>query len=78
MMSFMRTVIDVPDALIKSLDRVSGAEQRSRAALIREAIAEFLRLKSVPEAEAAFGLWKQRRRDGVLYQNDLRDEWGAR
>lgn len=29
-------VIDVPDQLIKSLDRVSGAKRCSRAALIRE------------------------------------------
>jgi predicted transcriptional regulator len=78
MMSVMRTVIDVPDQLIQSLDRVSGTEQCSRAALIREAITEFLRVKSVPPAEAAFGLWKQRSTDGVRYQNELRDEWGSR
>jgi len=52
MLSTVRTVIDVPDQLIKSLDRVSGAERCSRAALIREAIAEFLRKKSGPSAEA--------------------------
>jgi metal-responsive CopG/Arc/MetJ family transcriptional regulator len=75
MMSFMRTVIEVPDQLIESLDRVSGTEQRSRSALIREAIAEFLRKKSGPAAEAAFGLWKQRKIDGVRYQKELRDEW---
>ena len=59
MMSFMRTVIDVPDEIIQSLDQVSGAEKRSRASLIREALAEYLKLKSVPPAEAAFGLWKE-------------------
>jgi len=78
MMSFMRTVIDVPDQLIESLDRVSGIEQCSRAALIREAIAEFLRKKSGPPAEAAFGLWQQRKTDGVRYQKELRDEWESR
>jgi metal-responsive CopG/Arc/MetJ family transcriptional regulator len=74
----MRTVIEVPDQLIESLDRVSGTERCSRAALIREAIAEFLRRKSGPTAEAAFGLWKQRKIDGVRYQNELRDEWENR
>jgi len=74
----MRTVIDVPDEIIQSLDRVSGAEKRSRAALIREAITEYLRMKSVLPAEAAFGLWKQKKTDGVRYQNDLRDEWRER
>ena len=78
MLSVMRTVIDVPDQLIKSLDRVSGTEQRSRAALIREAIAEFLRKRSGPSAEAAFGLWKDRKTDGLGYQNGLRAEWENR
>lgn len=74
-MSFMRTVIDVSDEMIQSLDRVSGAEKRSRAALIREAIAEYLRMKSVLPAESAFGIWKANKTDGVHYQNDLREEW---
>ena len=78
MLSSMRTVIDVPDQLIESLDRVSGTEQRSRAALIREAIAEFLRKKAGASAEAAFGLWKDRKTDGLRYQNGLRTEWENR
>ena len=78
MMSFMRTVIDVPDEIIQSLDQVSGVEKRSRASLIREALAEYLKLKSVPPAEAAFGLWKETPKEGVQYQNDLRDEWENR
>lgn len=75
---FMRTVIDVPDEIIKSLDQVRGAEKKSRAAIIREAITEYLRAKSVPPAEAAFGLWKHRQIDGLKYQDDLREEWGNR
>jgi metal-responsive CopG/Arc/MetJ family transcriptional regulator len=71
----MRTVIDVPDEMIESLDRVSEVEKRSRAAVIREAIAEYLRMKSVPSAEAAFGIWKPQKTDGVRYQNDLRADW---
>lgn len=78
MMSNMRTVIDVPDDIIQSLDRVSGAEKRSRAALIREAIVEYLRMKSVQPAQAAFGLWKENQTDGVRYQENLRDEWENR
>ncbi len=78
MISRMRTIIDVPDEIIESLDRVGSAEKRSRAALIREAISEYLRGKSVRPAEAAFGLWKLNRTDGVRYQNDLRNEWKDR
>jgi hypothetical protein len=54
---------------------VGKTYQKSRAALVREAITDFLRVKSIPQAEAAFGLWKQRNKDGVVYQNDLRQEW---
>lgn len=78
MLSNMRTVIDVPDEMVEMLDRVGGLEKRPRAALIREAIGEFLRGKSVPEAETAFGLWKHRRKDGLKYQAGLRSEWGGR
>jgi predicted transcriptional regulator len=78
MTSNMRTVIDVPDKLIESLDQLGGAAQTSRAALIREAIVEFLRHKAVPQAEAAFGLWRQRQKDGLRYQTEVRGEWDNR
>lgn len=74
----MRTVIDVPEEIIKSLDRVSGVEKRSRAALIREALGEYVRMKSVPSMESAFGIWKENQVDGVGYQDELRDEWENR
>jgi len=38
----MLNIINVPDEIIESRDRVSGAKKRSRAALIREAIANLL------------------------------------
>ena len=63
----MRIVIDLAGKFIESLDRVGGAEQRSRVALIREAIAEFLRQESVSPAETAFGLCKGRKTDGAKY-----------
>lgn len=75
MMTPMRTIIDIPDQLVESLDRVGKTHQKSRAALVREAITDFLREKSIPQAEAAFGLWKERNQNGVAYQNDLRQEW---
>lgn len=78
MITFMRTIIEVPDNIIESLDRVSGSEKRSRAAIIREAISEYLHRKSLPPAEAAFGLWKSKLQDGVEYQNELRSDWEDR
>jgi predicted transcriptional regulator len=71
----MRIVIDVPAQTIASLDWISVTEQRSRATLIREAIADFLQRKSVPRAEAAFGLWSRRKKEGVRFQEEVRGEW---
>ncbi|NDG73682.1 MAG: ribbon-helix-helix protein, CopG family [Proteobacteria bacterium] len=72
----MRTIIDIPNNLVESLDRIGAANNHSRAALIREAISDFLRTKSISKAEDAFGLWKHQKKDGLQYQNDLRKEWG--
>lgn len=74
----MRTVIDVPDEVIRSLDQVVANDKRSRAALIREAITEYLHRRAVPPAEAAFGLWQGQPREGVGFQSRLRDEWEGR
>ena len=74
----MRTVIDVPDDTIEPLDRVSDSENRPRAALIREALADYLKKKTAPPAEAAFGIWKHHALDGVRYQEELRGEWQSR
>ncbi len=76
MMSYMRTIIDIPNSLVESLDRISTANKHSRAALIREAITDYLRTKSLSQADDAFGLWKHRKKEGLHYQNDLRKEWG--
>ena len=75
MTTFMRTVIEVPDDVVHHLDQVNERENCSRAALIREAIVEFLQQKAIYPAEAAFGLWKERDVDGVAYQAALLSEW---
>ncbi len=78
MISPMRTIVDIPDQFIESLDRLGTTNHQSRAAIIREAIADFLKVKSLPPSEAAFGIWKSRKMDGVDYQNEQRQEWEGR
>lgn len=70
----MRTLIDIPDKQIKDLAAVSEAEKVSRAELIRRAIAAYLEKKR-PKAIKAFGVWKDRKVDGVVYQEQSRSEW---
>lgn len=78
MISPVRTIVDIPDQFIESLDRLGTTNHQSRAAIIREAIADFLKVKSLPPSEAAFGIWKNRKMDGLEYQNGLREEWEGR
>lgn len=78
MMTIMRTIIEVSDEVIASLDLIRATDKRSRAAVIREAIDIYLEMKKAPAAEAAFGLWSQNSIDGVKYQSELRNDWEKR
>ena len=71
----MRTLVDVGDSQLQELDELSKEEKRSRAALIREAIDDFLEKRRSKHEGDAFGLWGTRKVDGVVYQNKLRREW---
>ena len=71
----MRTIIEVPEEMIKTLDQVRKRERRSRASIIREAIRIYLEQREGPESDAAFGLWREKRTDGLKYQEELRSEW---
>lgn len=71
----MRTIIEIPDEVVKSLDLCRRQEQKSRAAVIREAIQHYLERKDSKLPGEAFGIWKRKAQDGVQYQNELRSEW---
>jgi predicted transcriptional regulator len=71
----MRTLIDIGDAQIEALDDLSRASKRSRAALIREAVADYLARHRRSELDDSFGLWGDRTMDGLAYQEKLRREW---
>ncbi len=71
----MRTIIEIPDDLVQALDALGKQTQSSRAALIREAVKEYLTHHEPAPMEAAFGLWKGRNPEGVEYQRELRSEW---
>jgi metal-responsive CopG/Arc/MetJ family transcriptional regulator len=70
----MRTLVDIPDRQIRDLMAICEAEKMSRAELIRQAIAAYLERKKPVEVEA-FGLWKDRKVDGLAYQEQVRSEW---
>lgn len=73
----MRTLVDIPDEDIRWLDHKAAEEGKSRAALVRDAVAQFRAKESQNGIERYFGLWKTRDDigDGLDYQRQLRGEW---
>jgi predicted transcriptional regulator len=70
----MRTLVDIPDDQIGELAELCERLKQPRAALIREAISEYLARRSRTRQESAFGLWGAKT-DGLAYQRKVRAEW---
>lgn len=71
----MRTLVDIEEGQLLALDALSKREKTSRAALMRQAIREFLAKTSAADADSAFGLWGEAGEEGLAYQDRLRAEW---
>lgn len=71
----MRTLIDLPDPQIEALAALCERVRQPRAAVIREAVAEYLERRAVKPIDAAFGLWGDAGADGLAYQERVRTEW---
>lgn len=73
----MRTIIDIPDTQIKILDQLSKKKKISRAQIVRQALTNYIAddNESKKSYEAAFGIWKDKKLDSLVYQAKLRDEW---
>jgi predicted transcriptional regulator len=71
----MRALVDINEAQIEALDALAKRTDRSRASLIRAAIADFLDRHRQREVDDGFGLWGRGEVDGVAYQESARAEW---
>lgn len=71
----MRILIDLDETQISELDQLARERKVSRAALMREAVADFLEKNIRDDAEEAFGLWAERNEDGLAFQERVRSEW---
>jgi metal-responsive CopG/Arc/MetJ family transcriptional regulator len=71
----MRTLVDLPDSDLRELTELSRRNRRSRASLIREAVATFLASHRRGSEGDAFGLWGTKRLEGLAYQKRIRSEW---
>ena len=73
----MRTIVDIPEAQIEVLGRICQEDKISRAEAIRRAIDAYSKQRQ-PSIRTAFGLWRERKRDGLEYEDRLRKEWEGR
>lgn len=71
----MRALVDIEEHQIERLDEIARREKRSRAAVIREALREYLNARAARSTDDAFGLWGSRAGDGLAYQERVRSEW---
>ncbi|KVO65811.1 ribbon-helix-helix protein, CopG family [Burkholderia ubonensis] len=70
-----RILVDLPDAQIQALAALVEAERRPRAAVIRDAIDAYLAQRKRAVGADVFGVWKEKKVDGLTYQEALREEW---
>ena len=69
-----RILVDIPQKYLDDLGDLARLEKRSRAEIIRKAIASYVE-QNKPVTADAFGLWKDRQVDGLAYQEAIRSEW---
>ncbi|MBV8972042.1 MAG: ribbon-helix-helix protein, CopG family [Sphingomonadaceae bacterium] len=73
----MRTLVDIPEDALRTLDALAATARRSRAAEIREAIDRHIRAKTERAwIDAGAGYWKNRTDvgDGLSYQDAIRED----
>lgn len=72
-----RFLVDVPEEDVARLDALAKGEGKSRAAVLREAVANYIAAESKQGFEKYFGLWERHGStvDGLEYERELRGEW---
>jgi Ribbon-helix-helix protein, copG family len=72
-----RFLVDVPEEDVARLDALARAEGKSRAAVLREAVANYIAAESKQGFEKYFGLWERHgsKVDGLEYERQFRGEW---
>ena len=74
-----RFLVDIPEEDLARLDALAKADGKSRAAVLREAVAAFIAAESKLGFEKYFGLWERHGStvDGLAYEEQMRGEWPA-
>lgn len=75
-----RTLVDLEEKDLMELDQLAADWRTSRAAVLRDAVAEYLVKRervcaAPPKPLHGFGALQGRHQDGQAYQDNLRAEW---
>ena len=72
-----RFLVDVPVDDVRKLDEIAKRTGKSRAAVLREAVYNYLEESRKEGFEKYFGLWERHGStvDGLEYERELRAEW---
>lgn len=70
-----RILLDLPDDALRRLEHLKERRKLPRAALLREAVEEYLDRQNQDVVQNALGLWGDNAEDGLEYERKLREEW---
>ncbi|WP_310468062.1 ribbon-helix-helix protein, CopG family [Sphingomonas sp.] len=72
-----RILADLPDEDVKWLDQIAAEQRKSRASVLREAVAAYREEAGKDWLEAGFGLWARHgvAIDAAAYERQRRAEW---
>jgi predicted transcriptional regulator len=70
----MRTLVDLSPDELDRLAEIARRRRVSRAAVMREALQDYIARQPRNERDAAFGAWSTGE-DGLAYQERMREEW---
>lgn len=72
-----RILTEIPDDDVRKLDEIAKRQGKSRAAVLREAVTDYLEVCGKEGFEKYFGLWERHGStvDGLDYERQLRGEW---
>ena len=75
MMTFMRTIIELPARQVGALSRLCREEKISRAEAIRRAVDKLIEERQPADPDAAFGAWRHQKLRSRQLVERLRAEW---
>ncbi len=78
MISFMRTIVDLPKEQLGALARLCAEQKISRAEAVRRAVDRLIKDNAADQKDFGFGIWKHKRITSRKFVEKIRSEWDSR